>query len=44
MVTHDQSLAPRFSRTLGIADGELEVIVRSDNGILEEGLDERVSL
>jgi len=44
MVTHDQSLAPRFSRTLGIADGELEVIGRSDNGILEEGLDERVSL
>lgn len=24
MVTHDQSLAPRFSRTLQIADGELE--------------------
>lgn len=24
MVTHDQSLAPRFSRTLRIADGELE--------------------
>jgi putative ABC transport system ATP-binding protein len=23
MVTHDQSLAPRFTRTLGIADGEL---------------------
>jgi putative ABC transport system ATP-binding protein len=44
MVTHDQSLAPRFSRTLGIADGELEVTGRSDNGILEEGLDERVSL
>ncbi|HSL30501.1 MAG TPA: ABC transporter ATP-binding protein [Anaerolineales bacterium] len=26
MVTHDQSLAPRFSRTLGIADGELGVV------------------
>src|SRR5689334_644638 len=25
MVTHDQSLAPRFSRTLRIVDGELEV-------------------
>src|SRR5215207_8524070 len=25
MVTHDQSLAPRFTRTLGITDGELEV-------------------
>lgn len=24
MVTHDQSLKPRFTRTLGIADGELE--------------------
>jgi len=24
MVTHDQSLAPRFSRTLRIADGKLE--------------------
>jgi ABC-type lipoprotein export system ATPase subunit len=23
MVTHDQSLASRFTRTLGIADGEL---------------------
>jgi putative ABC transport system ATP-binding protein len=27
MVTHDQSLAPRFTRTLGITDGELEVEV-----------------
>jgi putative ABC transport system ATP-binding protein len=24
MVTHDQTLAPRFTRTLGIADGELD--------------------
>ena len=44
MVTHDQSLAPRFSRTLRIVDGELEASQRSDNGIPEEGLDERVSL
>jgi ABC-type lipoprotein export system ATPase subunit len=36
MVTHDQSLAPRFTRTLGIADGELEAIKRSDNDSLEE--------
>jgi putative ABC transport system ATP-binding protein len=26
MVTHDQTLAPRFSRTLEIADGELKVM------------------
>ena len=44
MVTHDQSLAPRFSRTLRIVDGELEASQRSDKRILEEGLDERVSL
>jgi ABC-type lipoprotein export system ATPase subunit len=25
MVTHDQSLAPRFTRTFGIADGELSL-------------------
>lgn len=36
MVTHDQSLAPRFTRTLGIADGELESVKRSDNESLEE--------
>ena len=44
MVTHDQSLAPRFSRTLGIVDGELEATKRADNGIFEEGVDDRVSL
>ena len=32
MVTHDQSLAPRFTRTLGIADGHLEPITISSNG------------
>jgi len=32
MVTHDQSLAPRFTRTLGIIDGELKPITKLDNG------------
>jgi putative ABC transport system ATP-binding protein len=36
MVTHDQSLAPRFTRTLRITDGELESIEHSINGALEE--------
>lgn len=36
MVTHDQALAPRFTRTLGIADGELESVNYSDNKFLEE--------
>lgn len=31
MVTHDQSLAPRFMRTLGIADGELNTIMEAAN-------------
>jgi hypothetical protein len=31
MVTHDQSLAPRFSRTLRIVDGELENLPTADN-------------
>jgi ABC-type lipoprotein export system ATPase subunit len=26
MVTHDESLSPRFSRTLRITDGELETV------------------
>jgi putative ABC transport system ATP-binding protein len=29
MVTHDESLKPRFTRTLGIVDGELESIAES---------------
>lgn len=33
MVTHDESLAPRFTRTLGIADGELATITASGNGV-----------
>jgi putative ABC transport system ATP-binding protein len=32
MVTHDQSLAPRFTRTLGIVDGELTAVTQSVNG------------
>jgi ABC-type antimicrobial peptide transport system, ATPase component len=36
MVTHDQALAPRFTRTLGIADGELESFERTDPESLEK--------
>jgi putative ABC transport system ATP-binding protein len=36
MVTHDQALAPRFTRTLGIADGELESVKRADPESLEK--------
>lgn len=32
MVTHDQSLAPRFTRTLQIADGELEKAPETESG------------
>jgi putative ABC transport system ATP-binding protein len=32
MVTHDQSLAPRFTRTLGMVDGNLESVETSRNG------------
>ena len=32
MVTHDQTLASRFTRTLGIVDGELQSITGSSNG------------
>lgn len=32
MVTHDQSLAPRFTRTFGMADGNLESVEVSNNG------------
>jgi len=44
MVTHDQSLSPRFSRTLEIVDGELAPIKRSGNGILRQAQNEWVSL
>jgi putative ABC transport system ATP-binding protein len=40
MVTHDQSLAPRFTRTLEITDGELTDAKRSDKDFLEEVRDE----
>ncbi len=33
MVTHDQSLTSRFSRTLGIVDGELAPITELSNGV-----------
>ena len=33
MVTHDQTLAPRFTRTLGIADGELVHSEQSEEGM-----------
>jgi putative ABC transport system ATP-binding protein len=32
MVTHDESLKPRFTRTLGIADGELVSAAEAGNG------------
>src|SRR6266498_1271508 len=41
MVTHDQSLAPRFTRTLGIVDGEIvEESLRSEHNAFE-GISER---
>lgn len=33
MVTHDESLTPRFTRTLGIVDGELAPMRASGNGV-----------
>ncbi len=33
MVTHDQSLKPRFTRTLEIVDGEIESVMESADGI-----------
>jgi len=33
MVTHDESLKPRFTRTLEIADGELESTTEATNGV-----------
>jgi putative ABC transport system ATP-binding protein len=32
MVTHDDTLMPRFTRTFGIVDGELAPVTGSDNG------------
>jgi putative ABC transport system ATP-binding protein len=44
MVTHDQSLASRFSRTLRIADGELEAIEPLESEIVSEEKHERIPL
>jgi putative ABC transport system ATP-binding protein len=44
MVTHDQSLASRFTRTLRIADGELEVLEPLGHLVLGEGKHEPISL
>ena len=43
MVTHDQTLAPRFTRTLEITDGELKPIHGAGDGFLEEVGNEHVS-
>ena len=32
MVTHDESLIPRFTRALGIVDGELDTVMETANG------------
>ncbi|HZM24128.1 MAG TPA: ABC transporter ATP-binding protein [Anaerolineales bacterium] len=37
MVTHDQSLAPRFMRTFEIADGELKEVDLAEAGMESEG-------
>jgi ABC-type lipoprotein export system ATPase subunit len=44
MVTHDQSLGSRFTRTLRIADGEMESTEPSSDGFLEEEKNVRVQL
>ena len=38
MVTHDQSLAPRFTRTLEIVDGELGDAHKAEAGLASEGM------
>ncbi len=43
MVTHDQSLAPRFTRTLGIADGELLHPEQDEDGLENARLVQTVS-
>jgi putative ABC transport system ATP-binding protein len=37
MVTHDQSLAPRFSRRLQIVDGELETYLERNDAVTKDG-------
>jgi len=41
MVTHDKSIAPRFSRILRIADGELAAPVEEDESALETESDQK---
>jgi putative ABC transport system ATP-binding protein len=36
MVTHDKTLAPRFTRTLEIMDGELRSLTKEEPGFVEE--------
>jgi putative ABC transport system ATP-binding protein len=43
MVTHDQTLASRFTRTLKIMDGELKPLEIADNELRKEGEAEYVS-
>ena len=44
MVTHDHSLAPRFTRTLRIADGELESIEPSSDVFMGQESNEPISI
>jgi putative ABC transport system ATP-binding protein len=44
MVTHDQTLAPRFTRTLRILDGEIESGWEAEKSLAEGERDERVPL
>ena len=44
MVTHDKSLAPRFTRTLEITDGELKSLEEANTEVLEEVKNEHASL
>src|SRR5215213_4291534 len=44
MVTHDKTLAPRFTRTLEILDGELRTLRTETSGFLGEVKSEQISL
>lgn len=43
MVTHDQSLASRFTRTLEILDGELKSMAGKDNAVGKQEINEQAS-
>jgi putative ABC transport system ATP-binding protein len=43
MVTHDKTLAPRFTRTLEIMDGELKPVDEAANGLDREEVNEHAS-